>query len=135
MASMRRLPAPLSHDAGQRPAERRSSGLALWRPRIVAPGLVRRDERKIVLAEPGLRPEAVRAQVEAGRSALARLAEAQTRLGARVAALHEQAQEAGTERERVAAVMATYRIKTALDEAFRDTLRDVGALMEERGRR
>jgi hypothetical protein len=113
----------------------RASGIALWRPDIVVPGPARPAERPIVLAEPGFRPEAVRAQVEASRSALAEFAETQATLGAHAAALQEQVREGGTERDRVSAVMETYRIKTALDEAFRSTMRRVGALMEDRGRR
>jgi hypothetical protein len=124
----RRWPAP------SRPG---ASGIVLWRPDIVAARSITRPGAggRIVPAEPGLRPTAVAAQVAAGRSALARLAEAQAALDAQAAALQLQVTGAGTERERVAAVMETYRIKTALDDAFQTTLRHVGALMEERGRR
>lgn len=114
----------------------RASGIALWRPEIVAPAAaVHPGDRSIVLAEPGFRPEAVRAQVEASRSALAAFAETQAALGAQAAALEEQVRDGGTERDRVAAVMETYRIKTALDEALRSTMRRVGVQVEDRGRR
>lgn len=113
----------------------RASGIAVWRPEIVLPRPERSDARPIVIAEPGFRPEAIRAQIEASRSALAAFAETQATLDAQAAALHEQVREGATERDRVSAVMETYRIKTALDEAFRSTMRRVGALMEDRGRR
>ena len=114
----------------------RPSGIALWRPEIVVPpALVPAERRSVVIAEPGLRPEAVRVQVKATRSALAQLAGTRAALDAQAAALDEQAHGAGTERERVAAIVETYRIKSALDEAFRVAARRAGVGREERGRR
>jgi hypothetical protein len=129
-------PRPLELTASTPSRASRPSGIALWRPEIVVPPALTVPERPaVVLAEPALRPEAVRVQVEASRSALAQLAETQAALDAQAAALHPQGRGAGTERERVAAIVETYRIKSALDEAFRVAARRAGVVKEERGRR
>jgi hypothetical protein len=89
----------------------------------------------VLIAEPGLRPEAMRAQMDAARSALASLAEAREVLRARADAAEARAVTATTERERVAAMFDTYRVKTALDDILRTTFQRVSGLMEERGLR
>jgi hypothetical protein len=109
------------------------SGLAVWRPRIVTPPPVSRVSPRVVLAEPGLRPEAIRAQMDAARTALATLAGTRDVLRARADAAEARAVTATTERERVEAMFDAYRVKTALDEMLRTTLRQVSGLMEERG--
>jgi hypothetical protein len=114
----------------------RPSGITVWRPEIVVPpALLPAEQRAVVIAEPALRPEAVRAQVAATRSALAHLAETRAVLDVQAAALDEQARGAGTERERVAAVVEAYRIQSALDEALRAAARRAGVVKEARGRR
>jgi hypothetical protein len=136
LAVVRATDDPLTSELGRLPLPSRNSGVALWRPEIVKPGSVEAvGTRPIVVAEPALRPEALRAQVRASRAALARLAEAQATLDAQAAVLQQQMGAAGTERGQVAAVMETYRLKTALDEAVRAAARSLGALREERGRR
>lgn len=111
------------------------SGLALWRPQILTPPTLTRVSPRVLIAEPGLRPDAVRVQVDAARTALASLAEAGDALRASADAAEARTVTATTERERVTAVFDTYRLKTALDEVLRSTLRQVSGLMEERGLR
>ena len=111
------------------------SGLAVWRPQIVTPPPVRQVSPRVLIAEPGLRPEAVRAQIDAARTALASLAGTRDVWRARADAAEARAVTATTERERVAAMFDAYRVKTALDDMLRTTLRQVSGLMEERGLR
>jgi hypothetical protein len=114
----------------------RPSGLTLWRPEIVLPdGVVMPDRARVTIAEPAQRPEAVRAQIDATRSLLSSLAEAREMLGGRAAASEAQVLGAGSERERVAAMIETYRVKTALEDVLHGTMREMSALMGERGRR
>ncbi|HEV8643541.1 MAG TPA: hypothetical protein VGV13_20895 [Methylomirabilota bacterium] len=124
-------------DMPQQPLKSRASGITLWRPEILlaktmTPGAWR---PRVLIAEPALRPEAVRAQIEATGSALASLAEARLILTSRAAATEAGAMEADSDRGRVAAMIEAYRVKTALDDVLRGTLRQVTALMEERGLR
>jgi hypothetical protein len=107
----------------------------LWQPDIVLAGIAKapRARGTVLLGEPALRPEAVQAQMAATRSALESLAEARSLLQTEAAASQAGAEAAGTERQRVTAVMETYRVKQALDAALRATLREVSTLMEERG--
>ena len=113
----------------------RSSGIALWRPDVVLPkAIVPAPERpRVTIAEPGQRPDAVRAQVEATRSLLDSLVEARQAFHSRTADLDPAA--GGSERERVTTMIETYRAKGALDEALRGTLRRAGTMMDTRGQR
>ena len=110
----------------------RSSGIALWRPDIVLPkGIAPAPERrKVSIAEPGQRPDAVRAQMDATRSVLDSLVEAHRAFRVRTADLERPAAGDG-ERERVTAMIETYRAKSALDEA----LRRATTMMDTRGQR
>lgn len=114
----------------------RPSGITLWRPEIVlaktGPSAAARPP--ILIAEPALRPAAVRAQMDSARSALESLAEARQRLDGGASA-RERAVQSGTERQRVAAMIETYRAQTELETTLRATLRQVAALMEQRGLR
>ncbi len=114
----------------------RASGLALWRPDIVLAKRGALDAaHRVVLAEPALRPEAVRAHIDATRSVLASIAEARHALGDHAAAVEAGVQAGASERERVAAVVEAYRIQGALDEVLQRTLRRARALLDEQGRR
>jgi hypothetical protein len=115
----------------------RASGITLWRPEIVFPSATFTAVRsaRVVVAEPALRPDAVRAQIEATQSLLSSVAEAQLALGVRAAAAETRAAMAGSPGERVAAVMEAYRIHAELDNVLRKTLLRAGALLEERGLR
>lgn len=122
-------------DLPKRPQPPRSSGIALWRPDIV---LAERLEpaatlTRIVVAEPGLRPEAVLARLEATQSVLASAAEAGQTLGARAAAAEARALAAGSERERIAAVIEAYRVTAALEGVLGWTVRRARGLLNERG--
>ena len=123
-------------DTPTAPLAARSSGIALWRPDIVLPkAIVPAPERpKVTIAEPGHRPEAVRAQVEVTRSLLDSLVEACQTFHARTADL-ERPEAGGSERDRVTVMIETYRAKSALDEALRGTLRRATTLMDTRGQR
>lgn len=115
----------------------RASGLALWRPDIVLAqhGAPDATPPGVVIAEPALRPEAVRAQIDATRSVLASVVELRRTLGAQAADAEARAQSGGSERERVAAVVEAYRIQGALDEVLQRTLRRARALLQEQGLR
>ncbi|MGH7308550.1 MAG: hypothetical protein ACREK6_07635 [Candidatus Rokuibacteriota bacterium] len=115
----------------------RASSIALWRPQIVIPSaaVTAVTSAHVVVAEPALRPDAVRAQIEATQSLLSSVAEAQIALGARAAAADARVATAGSPGERVAAVMESYRVHAQLDNVLRETIRRTGALLEERGLR
>ena len=125
-------PQSLMFDTPTIPLTTRTSGIALWRPEIVVPKtIVRPPARpKVMIAEPGQRPEAVRAQMEATRSLLDSLAGAREALRACTADL-EHPVVGGGERERVTAMIETYRAKSALDEA----LRRATTMIDTRGQR
>jgi hypothetical protein len=126
---------PTVLEAPQQLLKPRTSGLTLWRPEIVlARNITARPARPVVLlGEPALRPEAVQAQMVATRSALHALAEARALLDGEAGSGRARIEAAETEREHVAAVIETYRVKRTVDDALRTTLRQVSALMEERG--
>jgi hypothetical protein len=120
------------------PAPRpRASGITLWRPEIVIPSssVVAVESARVVVAEPALRPDAVRAQIEATQSLLSSVAQAQTALGVRAAAAETRGAMASSPGERVVAVMEAYRVHAQLDNVLRETLLRTGALLEERGLR
>jgi hypothetical protein len=126
---------PSRLDLPLRPQPPRPSGIALWRPDIVLaerlPSTI--GSPAVVVAEPRLRPEAIRARLEATQSVLASAAEAEQTLRARVAAAEARAQAANSERERVTAVMEAYRVTAALETALGLTVRRAHALLGERG--
>lgn len=126
---------PTSPDSESR-IRTRSSGITLWRPEIVIPeGVVMAERPRVTIADPAQRPEAVRAQIDATRSLLSSLVDVREALADRAAAAEAQELTAGSERERVAAMIETYRVKTALEDVLQGTLRQMSALMGERGRR
>lgn len=112
----------------------RTSGITLWRPDIVLAKSIQpvAERRRILPGEPALRPEAIAAQVDAARSALESLTERQQTLGQRADFARTRAENAESDRERVAAVMETYRVQAALDDALRGGLKRLSALVEER---
>jgi len=114
----------------------RPSGVTLWQPEIVVPdGVVMAERPRVTIAEPAQRPDAVRAQLDATRSLLSSLADAREALAGRAAAAEAQELDAGSERERVAGMIETYRVKSVLEDVLQGTLRQMNALMGERGRR
>ena len=123
---------PLGLDRPLRPEPPRPAGVTLWRPLIVLAGRAApaTSTPSIVLADPRLRPEAVRARLEATQSVLASVARAGQTLGVTVAAT--RGMTASSDRERVAAVMETYRVSAALEAVLGRTVRRARALLEER---
>jgi hypothetical protein len=115
----------------------KESAVALWRPEIVLatkidPAL---HSPVVTLGAPALRPQAVRAQIGTVRSMVSSLTETRQALTASAAAARVRADQAGTARERVSAAIAAYRAEASLDDVLTGTLREVTALMEERGLR
>ncbi len=122
-------------DTPKKPLRSRSSGLTLWRPGIVlarAPRPVA-PSAPVALGEPGLRPDAVRAQITATRTLLETLAETRSALDAEAVEAKAHPGAPDSEAGRVVAMMQTYQTKTRLDNALRVALREITALMEERG--
>jgi hypothetical protein len=109
--------------------------VALWKPLIVlATSLTSAPaRRRVSVADPAARPEALRTQLGAASLLLAALADAREALGS--AAVDARAGQAGSTRERVAATFAAYRAEAALDDVLTGTWRQVSALMEARGLR
>jgi hypothetical protein len=113
-----------------------SSGVHLWRPDLILPRpSVTAQHRLVMPGEPAFRPEAVRAQVDAAQSILRSLSSAREALSAQAAMAELREHSADSDRARVSAAMGTYRVKAALDEVLRGTLREVTALMEGRSDR
>ena len=124
-------PSPRTIDAPSSPLDPPSSGVTLWSPDVVlADTTVAPQHRVVMPGEPALRPEAVRAQVDAAHSLLCSLSDAHGTLGVRAARADVRGQSAASDRARVSTAMETYRVKAALDEMLKDTLRQVTALME-----
>ena len=113
-----------------------SPSVSLWKPEIVlATSIEGAPARRIVLAEPGTRPEALSTQLSAAGSLLASLGEARATLGEAAADARARAADAGSTRDRVSATFAAYRAEAALDDVLTGAWRRVSALMEERGLR
>ncbi len=130
-------PAAPMIDTPKKSLRTRRPSIELWRPGIVLAHAQRPVTPRpgIALGEPALRPDAVRAQIEATRTLLASLEETRSALGAEAAAAEDRVRAAESEAERVTAMMETYRVKTRLDDALRGAYREITALMEERGLR
>ena len=113
------------------------SAVALWRPEIVLASRIDPVVHRpvVTLGAPALRPQAVRAQLGTVRSVVGGLTETRQALAASAAAARLRAEQAGTARERVSAAMAAYRAEASLDDVLTGTLREVTAMMEERGLR
>lgn len=112
---------------------RTAPAISLPRPQVVLATSISTPpaRRRVVLAEPTARPEAVRTQLGAADSLLASLADARQALGTTAA----RAERATTTQERVTATIAAYRAEAALDDVLTGAWRRVTALMEERGLR
>ena len=115
----------------------KESAVALLRPEIVLASKIDPVAHNpvVTLGAPALRPQAVRAQIGTVRSMVSGLTDARQALTASAAAARVRAEQAGTARERVSAAIAAYRAEASLDDVLTGTLRDVTALMEERGLR
>lgn len=113
------------------------SAVALWRPEIVLASKIDLESHRpaVTLGMPALRPEAVHARLSTVRSLVSGLTEARQALGATTVAAHARADRSSTASQRVSAAMAAYRAEASLDSVLTGTLREVTALMEERGLR
>jgi hypothetical protein len=129
--SRRRRP---SVETQQRRQKLPGSGIELWRPDIqLADTTPIVHEPTIFLAGPADHPLAVEARLHVTHSVLGAFAQARHALDAEAAAAHARARAARSQRELVSATLETYRIDAALDDVLAGTLRQVSALMEERG--
>jgi hypothetical protein len=113
----------------------RPSPIELWRPQIVLPERPIAHRSIVVPGEPGLRPEATRAQLDTTRSLLAGLADQREALRVRASEADARVRAAATDRERVSAMFETYRVESALDEVLTGTMRELTSLMRHRGLR
>jgi len=111
--------------------------VSLWRPEIVLATSIDAapTRRAVVVAEPTIRPEALRTQLGAAQSLLVKLDGARETLSAAAANAHARAADASSTRGRVSATIAAYRAEAALDDVLTGAWRRVSALMEERGLR
>ena len=113
----------------------RPSPIELWRPDIVLPERPIAHRSIVTAGEPGLRPEAARAQLDTARSLLAALTEKRETLGARASEAEARVREAVTDRERVSAMFEAYRVGSALDDMLTGTMKQLTSLMKDRGLR
>src|SRR5438046_8860629 len=106
--------------------------VVLWRPSIVLASRIEVPARRkpVTLAAPTAQPDAGEPRIV---GSIFSLADAGATLAARAADARERAFEAASERERVSAAMATYRLEESFDQALTGAYRRVSALMEERG--
>ena len=112
-----------------------SSGVTLWKPELVLVGQAAGPvaHRPLIMpGEPAVRPEAVRAQVDAAQSLLRSFAQARDELESQAARAEVRGHHAGSDRQRVSAAMETYRLKAELDDMLTATMRQMTALMEGR---
>jgi hypothetical protein len=112
-----------------------ASRITPWRPEITRAPTSLVAVPAVTVGEPALRPDAVRAHLEATRALLRGLTEAATATDLSVRAQETTRQPSATERERVRGTIEAYRLEVRLDDVLRGALRQVTALMEERGLR
>jgi hypothetical protein len=137
MNAQRSRSRPTGLELPKRRIKLKESAVALWRPEIVLASKIDPvlHSPVVTLGAPVLRPQAVRAQLGTVRSMVSGLTETRQALTASAAAARVRAEQAGTARERVSAAIAAYRAEASLDDVLTGTLREVTALMEERGLR
>ncbi len=109
-----------------------TSEVVLWRPSIVLASRIEAPARRkpVTLAAPTAHPDAGEPRIV---GSIFSLADAGATLAARAADARGRALEAASERERVSAAMAAYRLEESFDQALTGAYRRVSALMEERG--
>ena len=109
-----------------------SSEVILWQPNIVLASRVEAPARRkpVMLAAPTAQPESGEPRIV---GSIFSLAGAGAVLAARAAETRARSAEADSDRERVSAAMAAYRLEASFDEALTGAYRQVTALMEERG--
>jgi hypothetical protein len=109
-----------------------SSDVILWQPNIVLASRIEAPARRkpVTLAAPTAQPESGEPKIV---GSIFSLADAGAVLAARAAETRARSAEADSDRERVSAAMAAYRLEASFDEALTGAYRQVTALMEERG--
>jgi len=109
-----------------------SADVILWQPDIVLASRVEAPARRkpVTLAAPTAQPESGEPRIV---GSIFSLAGAGAVLAARAAETRARSAEADSDRERVSAAMAAYRLEASFDEALTGAYRQVTALMEERG--
>jgi hypothetical protein len=109
-----------------------SSDVILWQPNIVLASRIEAPARRkpVTLAAPTAQPESGEPKIV---GSIFSLAGAGAVLAARAAETRARSAEADSDRERVSAAMAAYRLEASFDEALTGAYRQVTALMEERG--
>jgi hypothetical protein len=122
-------------DTPKSPLKSPSSGVTLWNPELVLADRKQRippPRRLVMPGEPVLRPEAVRAQVDAAKTLLRSFTQAHEMLGAEISRAEARGTDGMSERERVSATIETYRLKAEMDDVLKGTMRKMMALMEGR---
>jgi hypothetical protein len=109
-----------------------SSDVILWQPNVVLASRIEAPARRkpVTLAAPTAQPESGEPKIV---GSIFSLAGAGAVLAARAAETRARSAEADSDRERVSAAMAAYRLEASFDEALTGAYRQVTALMEERG--
>jgi hypothetical protein len=109
-----------------------TSEVILWKPNIVLASRIETPARRkpVTLAAPTAQPESGEPRIV---GSIFSLAGAGIQLAARAAETRARTAEADSERERVSAAMAAYRLEASFDQALTGAYRQVTALMEERG--
>jgi hypothetical protein len=109
-----------------------TSEVVLWRPSIVLANRIEAPARRkpVTLVAPTAQPDSGEQRIV---GSILSLADTGAMLAARAAETRARAMEAGSERDRVSAAMAAYRLEASFDQALTGAYRQVTALMEERG--
>jgi hypothetical protein len=108
------------------------SEVVLWRPSIVLASRIEVPARRkpVTLAAPTAQPDSGEERIV---GSILSLADTGAMLAARATETRARATQADSERERVSAAMAAYRLEASFDQALTGAYRRVTALMEERG--
>jgi hypothetical protein len=109
-----------------------ASEVVLWRPSIVLASRIEAPARRkqVTLAAPTAHPDSGEPRIV---GSILSLADTGAILAARAAETRARVAAADSERERVSAAMAAYRLEASFDQALTGAYRQVTALMEERG--
>jgi hypothetical protein len=120
------------HSVEQPRVKAATTDVVLWQPNIVLASRIDAPARRkpVTLAAPMAQPESGGPRIV---GSIFSLAGAGALLAARAAETRARAAQADSERERVSAAMAAYRLEASFDQALTGAYRQVTALMEERG--
>jgi|SRR5215470_8346534 len=118
--------------ANQSRVKTATTDVILWQPNIVLASRIDAPARRkpVTLVAPMAQPESGEPRIV---GSIFSLAGTGALLAARAAETRARTAEADSERERVSAAMAAYRLEASFDQALTGAYRQVTALMEERG--